>query len=236
MPTKNRSKSVALVLVALIVPSGGLAEPAPGAGAILAPLIEAVMPAIIGSFGSSSVAMTLYNYRNKVATTYREIYTSNSWEIQAMQNGQASYWRSNFRMGPGYENFQSDSSSAPFTISMGGATGDVPFGMRRQKCSMPYTKPDGSQGTYSVDVTSDITFKLEHKYVQKPLFPSSDIGVKINCINWVNERESCIDRPGLSDKSFLRKISTSGASYASIPGSEVVNLSHGPNSGLGIIW
>ena len=236
MPTKNRSKSVALVLVALIVPSGGLAEPAPGAGAILAPLIEAVMPAVIGSFGSSSVVMTLHKYRHTVTTTYRDIFTSNDWTLQALPDKQVSYWRLNYRMGPGYENFQSDSSSAPFTISMGGSTGDVPFGMRRQKCSMPYTKPNGSQGAYSVDITSDITFKFEHKYVQKPLFSSSDLEVKINCINWVNERESCVDRPGLSDKSFLRKIATSGASYASIPGSEVVNLSHGPNSGLGIIW
>ena len=46
--------------------------------------------------------------------------------------------------------------------------------------------------------------------------PTSDLEIKINCINWVNERESCVDRPGLSDKSFLRKIATSGASYASI--------------------
>jgi len=236
MTTKNRLKTGPLVLVAMAMPSTGFAQAAPGGGSVLAPLIEAVMPAIIASFGSSSVAMTLYNYRHKVATTYRDIYTSNSWEVQATQTGQTIYWRANYRMGPGYENFQSTSSSAPFTISMGGATGDIPFGMRRQNCSMPYTKPDGSQGTYSVDVTSDITFKLDHKYVQKPWFPSSEVEVKINCINWVNERESCVDRPGLSDRSFLRKIGTSGPTYVSIPGSELVNLSHGPNSGLGITW
>lgn len=236
MTTKNRLKTVPLVLVALAMPSTGFAQAAPGGGSVLVPLIEAVMPAIIASFGSSSVAMTLHKYRHTVTTTYRDIFTSNDWTLLTLPDQRVSYWRLNYRMGPGYENFQSDSSSAPFTISMGGSAGDIPFGMRRQKCSMPYTKPDGSQGTYGVDVTSDITFKLDHKYVQKPWFPSSDLEVKINCINWVNERESCVDRPGLSDKSFLRKIATSGPTYVSIPGSEVVNLSHGPNSGLGIIW
>jgi hypothetical protein len=236
MTTKNQLRTVPLVFVALAMPSTGFAQAAPGGGSVLAPLIEAVMPAIIASFGSSSVAMTLHKYRHTVTTTYRDIFTSNDWTLLTLPDKQVSYWRLNYRMGPGYENFQSDSSSAPFTISMGGSAGDIPFGMRRQKCSMPYTKPDGSQGTYSVDVISDVTFKFEHKYVQKPWFPSGDLDVNINCINWVNERESCVDRPGFSDKSFLRKIATSGASYASIPGSEVVNLSHGPNSGLGIIW
>ena len=199
------------------------------AGAVVEGLSALVAP-IVASLGSADVTMELYRYDYKATTSYRGVNSASTWVAQTDNLGKVLYTRRNVMTG--VESSINTVSHDPFTVSIGGSEGDIPFSLRSHQCIMPLQ--NGEFFTATTD--SRITFKTTHRYKVNPAVMSTTTTTKITCTLWHNDRSSCGAVYGSRTETFYCDIANNGISYPSIPNSNPVNLTHGSGSGLGITW
>ena len=156
--------------------------------------------------------------------------------MTALSSGTVNYKKVSRMSGPGLENPLNTTDASPFTISIGGSDGDVPFELRRHFCSMPTTTINGSPDVFETSTESEAVFRINHRYTTNPLVMSTTTSASINCINWQKERSSCADLNGPMSYSFDVTLVNNGTTYQGIPGPIKVNMRHATGSGIGLTW
>ena len=228
-----------LVLIALsasLAVSAETAAPSPWPA-----LAESVIPAIPAILGSVSISMDLHRYYHCTTTLYRGIKSLTICDTQAVgmtaNSAGTQIYKRNYRMsGPNLENPLNITDTSPFTISIGGNDGDVPFEIRKQYCSMPTTKWNGSPDIFVKTTESQAVFRIVHRYTTAPMYKSPFTNVSINTLNWQKERQGCEDVGGTMSYSFDRPISNNATTYTGVGSPDIVNMRHAVGSGLGITW
>ena len=134
-----------------------------GTGAAIAKGLSDVIPLIVRAFGNAEITAVPVGYKYSQKTTYRGVTGLTSYELSVDAVGNPKYTRMSEMTG--VDNPATITSAAPFTISMGGLPGDVPFAIRKHKCEM--SMGDGS--VFLVTTDAKITYKVYHKYTANPV-------------------------------------------------------------------
>ena len=192
--------------------------------------LSSLVPPIVAAFGSAKVTMELYLYEYKYTTSYRGINSSTRYLAEVKNNGQTSYTKK-LQMS-GVDNPVNITKFDPFSISVGGSEGDIPFSVRVHNC----VSQEGNGGFFSATTDAKITFKVTHRYKVNPAYMSPVTDAKITCSNWDRERLNCGEVSGISTETFICPIANNGISYPTIPNGSPVNLTHRSGAGLGITW
>ena len=87
----------------------------------------------------------------------------------------------------GVDNPVSYTDTTPFTFSVGGSTGDVPFEIRRRLCVMQL----GASDYYTNKVTASVTFRVKREYVSNPAYISPYTYGKIAFTQWDLQPYAC---------------------------------------------
>ena len=235
LPLMNRSMSALLTALLTVLPSSLLLNQpclAKGKG-IAGPVVDglsSLVPPVVAAFGAAEVAMELHTYEYKYTTSYRGVNSSTRYLAEVNNNGKTSYTKK-LQMS-GVDNPINITTSDPFSISVGGSEGDIPFSVRVHNCVMPM----GNGEFFSATTNAKITFKVTHRYKVNPAYMSPVTDVKITCSSWDRERFNCGEVSGISTEIFVCPIANNGISYPTIPNGSPVNLTHRGGAGLGITW
>ena len=157
--------------------------------------------------------------------------------MTAQSSGTVVYKTHTRMSGTGLENPVNITDTSPFTISIGGSDGDVPFELRNQFCSMPTTTINGSPDIFETSTKAEAVYRIIHRYTTNPWFKSKTTDVSINTLNWQKERQGCeLVVRGTMSPSFYRTITNNATTYTGIGSPDIVNMRHDVGSGIGLTW
>lgn len=193
--------------------------------------LSALVPTVVQAFGSVEITMELKAYEYKTTTSYRGVNSASTYRISVDTSGKESY--TTISEMSGVDNPFKTSSPTPFSLSVGGLPGDVPFAIRKHRCT-DLTLGDGT--TFTATTDAKITYKITHRYKSNPWTMSPTTVVEINLTRWDRERQTCDPVYGKTDTTFKPTIANNGVSIITISDGKMANISHGAGSGIGITW